>query len=223
MSAERRFSGLYAITPEDNDTSRLVAKVRDCIAGGARAVQYRSKDTRPAIRREQAAALAALCGALGVPFIINDSIELAIAVGADGVHLGREDGDVRAARNRLGGRIIGVSCYDELERARSAAQAGADYIGIGSVFPSSTKPGAVRAPLSLLADAKRASGLPVVAIGGITTENAAQAIAAGADMVAVIGAIFNTPDVRTASRAIARLFNESGRGADDVRAQPRAV
>ena len=225
MSAERRLAGLYAITPEERDTARLVAKVRECIAGGARAVQYRAKDAAPSVRREQAAALAALCRALDVPLIVNDSVELAIAVRADGVHLGREDGDVPAARSRMRGGLIGVSCYDEPARARAAAAAGADYVAIGSVFPSSTKPGAVRAPLSLLSEAKRLSDLPVVAIGGITATNAGQAIAAGADMVAVISAVFDAPDVRAAARAIAGLFDdkETRRGADDVRAQPRAV
>jgi len=223
MSAERRLRGLYALTPEDTDTARLAAKVRACIEGGARAVQYRAKDAAPSVRREQAAALAALCRALGVPLIVNDSVELAIAVDADGVHLGRDDGDVRAARAQVGTRLIGVSCYDDPRRARDAAEAGADYVAIGSVFPSATKPGAVQAPLSLLAEAKRLSDLPVVAIGGINAGNASEAIAAGADMVAVITAIFDSPDVRGAAREIARLFNEPRRGADDVRAQPRAV
>jgi thiamine-phosphate pyrophosphorylase len=223
MSAERRLAGLYAITPEERDTGRLVARVRECLEGGAAVLQYRAKSLPPATRREQALALAPLCRAHGVPFLMNDSVELALAAGADGVHLGREDGDPREARAQLGGAIIGVSCYDEPGRARDAARAGADYVAIGSVFPSSTKPRAARAPLALLAEAKAASGLPVVAIGGITAENAAEAIAAGADMVAVISAVFDAPDVRAAARAIARLFNDVPRGADDVRAQPRAL
>jgi len=224
-SAERRLYGLYAITPEENDTARLVAKVRDCIEGGARAVQYRAKSLAAETRLEQALALAQVCRAHRVPFIVNDSVELALAVDADGIHLGRDDGDAVAARARVGTRIIGVSCYDQPARARTAAAAGADYVAIGSVFSSSTKPGAVRAPLSLIGEARRVSGLPVVAIGGITAANAAEAIAAGADMVAVISAVFDARDVAAAAEAIARLFNEDehGRGADDVRAQPRAV
>jgi len=223
MSPESRLAGLYAITPEDPDTSRLVDRVRACLEGGARAIQYRAKALAPDARRAQAQALARLCRDHDVPLIVNDSIELALEVGADGVHLGRDDGDTRAARNRLGNRIIGVSCYDEPARALQAAAEGADYVAIGSVFPSSTKPGAVRAQLSLLAEARAASGLPVVAIGGITARNAGEAIAAGADMVAVISALFEAPDIRAAAREIARLFNESPRGAHDVRAQPRAV
>jgi thiamine-phosphate pyrophosphorylase len=223
MSPERRLAGLYAITPEDPDTSRLVDRVRACLEGGARAVQYRAKSLTPEARRAQGRALATLCRAHGVPLIVNDSVDLALEVDADGVHLGREDGDARAARNRLGDRIIGVSCYDQPARALRAAAEGADYVAIGSVFPSSTKPGAVRAQLCLLGEARALARLPVVAIGGITASNAGEAIAAGADMVAVISALFDAPDVRAAARDIARLFNDSPRGAHDVRAQPRAV
>ena len=225
MSGEgraRALRGLYAITPEVGETQRLVALVSDCIAGGAAAVQYRTKTLSDALRHEQALRLRALCRARGVPLIVNDSVALALAVDADGVHLGREDGDVRAARAALGRRIVGVSCYDELDRARDAAAAGADYVAIGSVFPSSTKPGAVHAPLALLAAAKNATGLPVVAIGGITDANAGQAIGAGADMVAVLSAVFGARDVETAARLIARLFDAT-HGAKDVRAQPRTL
>jgi len=151
-----------------------------------------------------------------VPLIVNDSIELAIAVGADGVHLGRDDPDPRAARAQGRALIIGVSCYNEPHRARMAADAGADYVAIGSVFPSATKPGAVHAALALLGEAKEISRLPVVAIGGITATNARDAIDAGADMVAVIGAIFGAPDVRSAACAIARLFNQPRNGTADV-------
>ena len=225
MNDERRarsLRGLYAITPEVDETDRLVALVRDCIAGGAAAVQYRAKALSDEARHEQALRLRALCRARGVPLIVNDSVALALAVDADGVHLGRDDGEVRAARGALGNRIVGVSCYDELGRVRAAAAAGADYVAIGSVFPSSTKPEAVHAPLALLAAAKGATALPVVAIGGITGANAARAIAAGADMVAVLSAIFGASDVETAARAIARLF-DARHGENDVRAQPRTV
>jgi thiamine-phosphate pyrophosphorylase len=224
MSAEpgrRRLRGLYAITPEEPDTARLLALVEQCLAGGAAMVQYRAKALPLELRRVQAAHLSALCRARGVPFVVNDSVELALLADADGVHLGRDDGDVRAAREVLGPRLIGVSCYDELARVREAA--GADYVAIGSVFPSTTKPGAVHAPLDMLAQAGRISGLPVVAIGGITVANAPAAIAAGADLVAVISAVFGAPDVEGAARAIADLFPRDPAGASDVRAQSRAV
>jgi len=128
-------------------------------------------------------------------------------VGADGVHVGRDDPDPRAARERLGpGRLLGVSCYNEIARARAALAAGADYIAVGSMFPSSVKPGAVRAPLALIGEARAATGLPVVAIGGITLDNAPQLVAAGAAALAVISALFDAPDITAAARAFTALF-----------------
>ena len=217
-----RLRGLYAITPEEPDTRKLLDKVAAAIAGGAAAVQYRAKNLPEDIRLAQATHLAGICRAAGVALIVNDSAQLARAVGADGIHLGRDDGEVAHARRLLGRSLVGVSCYDAIDRVRAAAAAGADYVAIGSVFPSSTKPGAVRAPLALLAEARRASGLPVVAIGGITAANAVEAIAAGADMVAVISAVFDARDVEASARAISSLFTRI-QGESDVRAQPRAV
>jgi thiamine-phosphate pyrophosphorylase len=183
-------AGLYALTPDDPDTQALVAKVRAAIAGGAAAVQYRYKPADPARRTEQARALAALCRAASIPLVVNDDIELALAVDAAGVHLGRDDGDLAAARRLLGpGRLLGASCYDRLERAEGAVAAGADYVAFGSVFASPTKPAAVRAPLALLGAARRL-GRPVVAIGGITLETAREVISAGAASVAVISDLF---------------------------------
>jgi thiamine-phosphate pyrophosphorylase len=222
MASERgSLRGLYAITPETRDTRRLLAAARACLAGGAALLQYRAKDLAHALALEQARALASECRAAGALFIVNDSVDLAIAAGADGVHLGRDDMAVGAARARYDG-IVGVSCYDRPERARDARDAGADYVAIGSVFPSATKPAAVRAPLEAIELARRAGGLPVAAIGGIGPANADAVIAAGADMVAVISALFDAPDVRAAAEALSRLFDphEESR---DVRAQPRAV
>jgi len=217
-----RLRGLYAITPEEPDTRKLLDKVAAAIAGGAAAVQYRAKKLPEDVRLAQAMRLAQICRAAGVALIVNDSARLARAAGADGIHLGRDDGEVAQARRLLGASLVGVSCYDEIDRVRAAAAAGADYVAIGSVFASSTKPGAVRAPLALLAGARRAGGLPVVAIGGITAANAGEAIAAGADMVAVISAVFDARDVESAARAISSLFTAI-QGESDVRAQPRAV
>ena len=218
-----RLRGLYAITPVTKDTDGLVARARACLAGGAALLQYRPKDVAPALALVQARALLAECRAAGVALIVNDSVELAAAVGADGVHLGRDDADVRAARIVLPGAIIGASCYADPQRARAAAEAGADYVGIGSVFASKTKPSAVHAPLELLAAARAAGGLPVAAIGGIDAVNAAAAIAAGADMLAVISAVFDAQDVRAAAWSIARLFEEPRSGTRHVRAQPRTL
>jgi thiamine-phosphate pyrophosphorylase len=202
-----RLRGLYAITPESRDTERLVALARQCLEGGAALLQYRGKEAPAGLALTQARQLAALCRAHDAVFIVNDSIELALAVQADGVHLGREDEDARHARIVFPEGIVGVSCYADPQAAAAAAKAGADYVAIGSVFASSTKPAAPLAPLEAIARARAASGLPVAAIGGITPENAGEAIAAGADMVAVISAVFAAPDVRAAARAFARLFD----------------
>lgn len=198
--------GLYAITPREPDTGRLMDKVARAIAGGAALVQYRAKELPRSELVEQARALVALCRERGVPLIVNDCVEVALEAGADGVHLGRDDVGLRDARALMPHGIIGVSCYADLARARAAAADGADYIGIGSVFPSTTKPGAVRAPLELLAQARSESGLPVAAIGGIDTSNATEAVAAGADMLAVISALFEAPDVEQAARRFASLY-----------------
>jgi thiamine-phosphate pyrophosphorylase len=215
--------GLYAITPESSDTGWLAARVAECIDGGAALVQYRAKQASPALALEQARVLAGLCRARGVPLIVNDSIELAIAAKADGVHLGRDDGAVREARAALPAGIIGVSCYDDPQLARLGAEAGADYAAIGSVFASTTKPLASRAALENLGAAKRISGLPVAAIGGITTQNATRAIAAGADMLAVITALFGASDVRAAAQSFARLYAADAGGIDHARTQSRAL
>jgi len=190
--------GLYAITPED------IARVAPAVSSGALcALQYRNKSMDAARRHAEALALAQLCRRHGVPLIINDDLELALSIGADGVHLGREDGDLAAARARLQGRILGVSCYDSLDAARAAVAAGADYVAFGSVFASPTKPGAVRAPLALFS---HDLGVPKVAIGGITVDNAPQLAAAGADAVAVISDLFDAPDVAARAREYAKVF-----------------
>jgi thiamine-phosphate pyrophosphorylase len=193
----------------------LVRQVALAIAGGARVIQYRDKsenDPVPAQGRRlaQAQALLAVCRAAGVPLIINDDPALAAAVGSDGVHLGREDLAPTEARRLLGpGAIIGVSCYDRLDLAEAAQAAGADYVAFGSFFPSSTKPLAVRADLGLLRRARQCIRLPLVAIGGITPENGAAVITAGADLLAVISGVFGEPDPLAAARNYARLFDTS--------------
>ncbi|HSE00504.1 MAG TPA: thiamine phosphate synthase [Burkholderiales bacterium] len=203
----REISGLYAVTPDGDDTPALIAAVEAALAGGARLLQYRNKPAPAALRLSQASALLVLCRRYRVPLIINDDLDLALAVSADGLHLGAEDGSLAAARARLGtAKILGASCYDRLELALEAARLGADYVAFGSFFPSSVKPGAVRAPLTLLRDAKRRLSMPVVAIGGITLENAPQLIAAGADGVAVISALFGADDVELAARRFNALF-----------------
>lgn len=208
--AANRVRGLYAVTPDAPDTARLVAWVRAALNGGTRIVQYRAKTASDALKLTQAQALKSVCASHGAVLIVNDDVHLAAAVDADGVHLGREDGGSSSARAALGpGRLIGVSCYDSLERGRAAQQEGADYVAFGSFFPSRVKPGAVRAPVELLAEAKRVLDVPLVAIGGITAENASQLIEAGADAVAVISALFDAADVAAAARGFNALFERN--------------
>jgi len=200
--------GLYALTPDLTDTHALTWKVRAALAGGASTIQYRNKPGSAALRLEQAASLRAIC--MGAPLIINDDVELAATIDADGVHLGRDDAGVAVARARLGKRaLIGVSCYDSLERAQAAIDAGADYIAFGSFFGSRVKPDAVRAVPSLLSEAKRRWRVAVVAIGGITPDNAAPLLSAGADALAVISALFDTDDVQEAARSFRRVFESA--------------
>ncbi len=196
----RRLRGLYAITPPD------LSRVEAALASGALcALQYRAKDADAPRRLREARHLAQLCRAHGVSLIVNDDVELALAVDAAGVHLGRDDGDLAAARARLPGRLLGASCYDRPELARRAVAAGADYVAFGSVFDSPTKPAAVRAPLALFA---LDVGVPKVAIGGITLDNAPRVLAAGADCLAVITDLFDAPDVAARAREYGRLFDE---------------
>ncbi|MGQ0525347.1 MAG: thiamine phosphate synthase [Betaproteobacteria bacterium] len=203
----RRISGLYAVTPDALDDAPLLAKVDAALKGGARLVQYRNKSADASVRSRQARALLALCHRHGVPLIVNDHARLAAAIGADGLHIGRGDGDIAQARAMLGSQaLIGASCYDRLDSARAAAAAGASYVAFGSFFPSDVKPNAVRPPLDLLRQAKREIGLPVVAIGGINRTNAGQLIAAGADSIAVISAVFSAADVRAAAAELDQLF-----------------
>ena len=201
-------AGLYAITDSHLiPADRLIESVTRAIEGGAVMVQYRDKHRSGNLRRHAAGALSDLCHRHHVPLIINDDIELARAVGADGVHLGQQDATLRQARDRLGDQaIIGVSCYDRLESARQAQAAGASYVAFGRFFPSPTKPDAVQARLSLLADARRELELPIAAIGGITPENGAELVAAGADLLAVIHGLFGQPDCLAAAQRYAALF-----------------
>jgi thiamine-phosphate pyrophosphorylase len=191
-----KLRGLYAITPEEPG---MLDKLRQALDGGIALLQYRRK------RRDlhEAREVAALARRHGVPLIVNDDIELALELDAHGVHLGREDGDLGAARRRLRGRILGASCYNDAELARRAIEAGADYVAFGSVFASPTKPAAVRAPLALFAIGFE---VPLCAIGGITVDNAPQVLDAGADLVAVVSDLFDAPDITARAAQYRRLF-----------------
>lgn len=201
--------GLYAITDSTlmADDAPLLTSVEQALQGGAAIVQYRDKSDDAERRLRQASALNQLCQQFDVPLLINDDIQLAIDCGAAGVHLGQSDGNHAAAREKLGAdAIIGITCHDSLALAEQAKNDGADYIAFGAFFPSKTKPNAKPAPLEILAQARSRFALPIVAIGGISVDNAGQIIEAGADMTAVVQALFAADDITTRARQFKNQF-----------------
>lgn len=207
MNASSPPSGVYLITPDEADGERLLARVAPLLADGPTWLQYRNKRADAAQRLAQATALQALCAQAGVPLIVNDDVALAQAVGAAGVHLGEDDGDLAAARAALGaGALIGASCYDDLALARAAAAAGASYVAFGAFFPTRSKVTTRRADPGLLRDAAPL-GLPRVAIGGLTPDNGRALVAAGADLLAVISGVFDAADPRAALAAYRACFD----------------
>ncbi len=200
-------SGLYAITPDEADTDVLLRKARLALQGGVRLLQYRNKIAGANTRQMQARALRALTREYSAMLIVNDDAQLAKQVDADGVHLGRADETLGAARAILGGqKIIGISCYNQLLLAKAAIAEGADYVAFGAFFPSATKPGAVKAGPELLRQVRAECSAPIVAIGGITAQNGAALVEAGADALAVITAVFDAPDIEAAARDFEKLF-----------------
>jgi thiamine-phosphate pyrophosphorylase len=213
FSRMKKISGLYAVTSErDSANETLRGKVGAVLRGGASVVQYRNKSDDTARRRAEAADLAGMCRKAAVCFIVNDDIALAREVDADGVHLGKDDPEIAGARALLGpDKLIGASCYNRIEYARRAVAEGADYLAFGSFFASSTKPDAVRAHSGLLMQAREEFDIPLVAIGGISTQNAAGLIIAGADALAVSSALFESGDVESVTRQFVRLINASSK------------
>lgn len=211
LGGVRGITGLYGITPEWDDTDRLLAAIELAVRGGMQALQLRRKTASPESRVAQARLLRDACTAHGIDFIVNDDWQLALDCGADGVHLGRDDGDAGTVRRLAGeGLQVGVSCYNELELVRQALDAGASSVGLGAVYASPTKPAAVRVPLETVRQARRlcesaaVGGLraTVVAIGGITPGNSAPVAAAGADALALISGLFEAPDIESAARSV---------------------
>lgn len=201
-------AGLYAITDSQlSPANCLLNHTEQAIRGGAKIIQYRDKSDNQRQRLEQAMALRTLCHRHQVPLIINDDIELALAVDTDGVHLGKNDGDIASARQKLGHRLIGVSCYNDWPSAEAAQAAGADYVAFGAFFPSSTKPNAPRATTDLLKQAKQKLSIPSVAIGGITPANGRALVQSGADMLAVIHGIFGQTNIHRAAQQYSELFD----------------
>ena len=202
--------GLYAVTPDDPLLPRMSTLVNQALSGGVKVVQYRNKFAPRPLFRAQAAELLRICRAAGALLIVNDNPEIAADIGADGVHVGREDGGAARARAIVGpDRIVGVSCYDDLSIAAAAVADGADYVAFGAMFPSTVKPGAVAAPLSLLAEARARFNVPVCAIGGIKLDKVPSLITAGTDMAAVITDLFDATDVEAQARAYQQLFKVS--------------
>jgi thiamine-phosphate pyrophosphorylase len=203
----RSMKGLYLVTPDWDDTDRLLAATESGLRGGAALVQYRHKTAAPELRREQASRLLALCRRYGRTFIVNDHVELCLALDADGVHVGGTDETVAKVRALTGpDKIVGASCYGSMERAQDAYRAGASYVAFGGFYPSRVKKYEVTTPADIVARAKAAIPLPSVVIGGMTHANAAPLVAHGADMVAVISSVYMAPEPEAAAREFAGLF-----------------
>lgn len=199
--------GLYLVTPNWDDTDRLLAVTAQALAAGAALVQYRHKDAGDALRAEQAAALLKLCRRHGTPLVINDHLDLCQTLDADGVHLGHTDQGIAGARATLGrDKIVGASCYGELALARAAQAAGASYVAFGGFYPSPVKKYTFVTPPERLDEARAEIKLPVVVIGGMTPANAAPLVARGADMVAAITSVYGAEDAGAAARAFGALF-----------------
>ena len=199
--------GLYGLTPDSTDSADLLQRVRLALSGGVQVLQYRNKLADAGLRLSQAQALRTLTREFGVTFIVNDDAQLAATVDADGVHLGATDGDIKTARALLGNsKLIGVSCYNQLSLAHAAVLDGADYVAFGAFYSSSVKPDAAVATLDLLRDAHAELGVSIVAIGGISADNGALLVQAGADALAVISAVFDAADIQLAAQNLAKLF-----------------
>ena len=202
--------GLYAITPDSADLNTLIQKTQWAIEGGAFMVQYRSKILNRDVKMQQCAAILRLCREYEIPCIVNDDVDMCRILEADGVHLGEKDDNIAEVRRILGeNAIIGSSCYDQLDRAKSAQKEGASYVAFGAMFPTSTKPNAPRATLALLKEAKREIQIPIVAIGGITVNNAHDVIKTGIDAIAVITSLYEAKTIKETAETFAKMFHET--------------
>ena len=200
-------NGLYLVTPNWDDTARLLDKTEQALIGGARFLQYRHKTAAPGLREEQAGLLLALCRRYGRAFIMNDHLDLCMALNADGIHLGGKDLSIAQARLRLGpDKLIGASCYGDLGLAQAAQKAGASYVAFGGFYLSPVKVYPVTTAPDILQQARQCCSLPQVVIGGMTVDNAAPLVALGADMVAAITSVYMAEDSAAAARRFAQLF-----------------
>lgn len=201
-------SGLYAITPDMADTEKLCDAIQQALSGGVNWLQYRNKKADSRLRFTQAVKVRQLCRQFQTPLIINDYLDLAVEVDAEGLHIGGDDISLSVARHHFGrDKVIGVSCYNQLDRAVEAEEAGADYVAFGAFYPTTTKVNAVQASVDLLTDARKKLNIPIVAIGGVNLDNAGDLIAGGCDAVAVSQALFGAPDVRSTAQNFSELFS----------------
>ena len=200
--------GLYAITPDMADLNTLIQKTRWAIEGGAFMVQYRSKIQDRAVKIQQCAAILRLCREYEIPCIVNDDVGMCRVLEADGVHLGEKDDNIAEVRRILGeDAIIGSSCYDQLNRANEAQKEGASYVAFGAMYPTSRKPNAPRASLALLREAKSEIQIPIVAIGGITMNNAHDVIETGVDAIAVINSLYESNSIKETAETFSHMFH----------------
>lgn len=199
--------GLYGVTPAYSE--KLIVSIELALKGGMQVLQYRDKSLGTEERLNNAQIIRELCNKYSACFIVNDDVSLAMKVDADGVHIGKDDGDIAQVRQHIGGKILGISCYNSLDNAKHAQELGADYVAFGRFFPSKTKPHAVPAGIDLIHLAKSQLMIPVVAIGGITLNNASALIETGADAIAVIDGLFHQPDVEATARKFVGLFNKN--------------
>lgn len=205
-----RIKGLYAITPELENTGNLLDKTRQVLEGGAQLIQYRNKSANRILLKEQAGLLLQLCREYTVPLIINDYLDLTIEIGADGLHVGQHDAAIAKARNQLGGdKIIGASCYNNLNLALQAEKEGVDYVAFGAFFPSLTKPNTVSVTMNLIAEAKNKITVPIVGIGGIRLTNAKKIIQSGCAAIAVCNNLFQSVNIKAKAAQYAQLFAET--------------
>jgi len=205
-----KISGPYAITPDLNQTNDLLNKTRQVLEGGVKLVQYRNKSANESLRREQAKLLLSLCREHNALLIINDHLEIAIEIDADGVHVGKNDVSVSAAKNQLGqNKIVGTSCYNQLDLAMQAQKDGADYIAFGAFFSSLTKPNAVSVSISLVNQAQKALSIPIVGIGGIQLTNARTVIQSGCAAIAVCHDLFQAENIKATAEHYVQLFAET--------------
>lgn len=201
---------MYAITPDSEDTNDLLSKTQQALVGGARCIQYRNKSANNVLRKQQARLLLQLCSEYEIPLIINDHIDLAIEIDADGVHVGRDDTSVCDAKKLLKqGKIVGASCYNNLNLALEAEKQGADYVAFGALFPSVTKPDATPVSMSLINQARQTITTSMVGIGGIQLTNAAMVIDSGCDVIAVCSDLYQARNIKLRAAQYTQLFAQN--------------